>query len=149
MLQEAGILGVYAPLLGSGYYWIGGDTNADEAVEERKKHAQVIKSFGLTVAEEGLHSNNIHSLFELLKSAILLSTDDQAPGYMAYVPSGGTYIAAVADFIAAACNRYVTIYSAAPALASIEEECIQWMCRDIVGYDAQVTHRRRMHTMDV
>ena len=38
------------------------------------------------------------------------------PGYLAYIPGGGVYPAALADFIADTANRYTGIWQAAPAL---------------------------------
>lgn len=57
------------------------------------------------------------------------------PGYLAYVPGGGIFHAAVADLISNAVNRYVGVWAAAPALAQIEAVVIRWLC-DLVGYPA-------------
>lgn len=56
-----------------------------------------------------------------------------SPGYLAYVPGGGLPQAAVADLIAGITNRFVTVWSAAPAVAQIEATVIRWFC-EIVGY---------------
>ncbi len=58
-----------------------------------------------------------------------------SPGFMAYVPGGGLLHAAVADLVADAVNRYVTVWRAAPGLAEIERTVVRWLC-DIVGYPA-------------
>jgi aromatic-L-amino-acid decarboxylase len=55
------------------------------------------------------------------------------PGYLAFVPGGGIPHSAVADLIAGVTNRYVTVFAAAPAVAQIEANVIQWFCH-IVGY---------------
>ncbi len=52
-----------------------------------------------------------------------------SPGYLAYIPGGGLFHAAVADLIADATNRYSSVYAAAPALARIEMNVIDWFCR--------------------
>jgi aromatic-L-amino-acid decarboxylase len=57
------------------------------------------------------------------------------PGYLAYIPGGGLFHAAVADLIADAVNRYVGVFAAAPVLAQIEANVVRWFC-DIVGYGA-------------
>jgi len=54
-------------------------------------------------------------------------------GYLAYIPGGGLFHAAVADLIADACNRYVGVWAAAPGLAQLEANVLRWFC-DIVGY---------------
>ena len=44
------------------------------------------------------------------------SLNTASPGYLAYVPGGGLFQSAVADFIALATNRYAGMWLAAPAL---------------------------------
>ena len=55
------------------------------------------------------------------------------PGYLAYIPGGGIFHAAVADLIADAVNRYTGVCAAAPALVQLEANVIRWLCQ-IVGY---------------
>ena len=49
------------------------------------------------------------------------------PGYLAYVPGGGLWSAAVADFLAAALNRFVGVWNAAPALVQMEWQAVRWL----------------------
>src|ERR1041385_5883635 len=69
----------------------------------------------------------------LFDEAIPRSFNAAGPGYLAYVPGGGIYHAAVADYIADAVNRYVGVCAAAPLLAQIEANVVRWFC-EIVGY---------------
>src|SRR5881398_882467 len=69
----------------------------------------------------------------LFDEAIPRSFNAPGPGYLAYVPGGGIYHAAVADYIADAVNRYVGVYAAAPVLAQLEANVVRWFC-EIVGY---------------
>ena len=69
----------------------------------------------------------------LFEKAIPRSFNAPGPGYLAYVPGGGIYHAAVADYIADAVNRYVGVFAAAPALAQLEANVVRWFC-EIVGY---------------
>ena len=48
------------------------------------------------------------------------------PGYLAYIPGGGLYPAALADFISAATNRYTGVWLAAPALVQLESNVLDW-----------------------
>ena len=48
-------------------------------------------------------------------------------GYLAYIPGGGIYTAALADFIAATTNRYTGIWEAAPALVQLEANALDWL----------------------
>lgn len=58
------------------------------------------------------------------------------PGYLAFIPGGGLFHAAVADLIADSINRYIGVFAAAPALAQIEANVVRWFC-SVVGYDAR------------
>lgn len=49
------------------------------------------------------------------------------PGYLAYIPGGGVYPAALADFIADATNRYTGVWAAAPALVQLEANALDWL----------------------
>ncbi len=69
----------------------------------------------------------------LFDEAIPASLTTPHPGYLAYIPGGGVFHAAVADLIADATNRYVGTWFAAPALARIEADVIEWFCR-MVAY---------------
>jgi aromatic-L-amino-acid decarboxylase len=75
-------------------------------------------------------------LFDLLFDRLIPSSFNTAgPGYLAYIPGGGIFHAAVADLIADATNRYVGVCAAAPALVQLESNVIRWFCR-FVGYPA-------------
>src|SRR5512139_1994598 len=62
-----------------------------------------------------------------LEGAIAKSYNTAGPGYLAYIPGGGVYASALADFIATATNRYVGVTAAAPVLALIEETAVGWL----------------------
>lgn len=66
-------------------------------------------------------------LFDLLfDRAIPKSFNTASPGYLAYIPGGGLFHAAVADLVSAATNRYVGVFAAAPALVQLETNVIRW-----------------------
>lgn len=69
----------------------------------------------------------------LFDEAIPRSFTAAGPGYLAYVPGGGLFHAAVADLIANAVNRYVGVCAAAPVLAQLEANVIRWFC-EIAGF---------------
>lgn len=64
----------------------------------------------------------------LFGRVIPASLNTASPGYLAYIPGGGIFHAALADLIADATNRYVGVWAAAPGLVQIEENVIQWFC---------------------
>ncbi|MCP4201355.1 MAG: aminotransferase class V-fold PLP-dependent enzyme [bacterium] len=61
------------------------------------------------------------------------SFTNPGPGFMAYIPGGGLFESALADFIAGGINRYVTVWAAAPGLVQLEVNVINWFCR-MLGY---------------
>lgn len=71
----------------------------------------------------------------LFERAVPMGFNTAGPGYLAYIPGGGIFHAALADLIADAVNRYVGVWLAAPGLAELEMTVIRWLCR-IVGLPA-------------
>ncbi len=69
----------------------------------------------------------------LFHRLVPVSYNTASPGYLAYIPGGGLFHAAVADLIANSVNRYVGVWAAAPALAQIESNVLRWFA-DMVGY---------------
>jgi len=57
------------------------------------------------------------------------------PGYLAFIPGGGIFPAALADFISATTNRYTGVWMAAPALVQLEANAIDWL-REWMGFPA-------------
>jgi aromatic-L-amino-acid/L-tryptophan decarboxylase len=82
-------------------------------------------SFREAVPEGG---RPLGELLGRIEAAIAKSYNTAGPGYLAYIPGGGVYASALADFIAAATNRYMGVTAAAPALAQIEETSVAWLC---------------------
>jgi aromatic-L-amino-acid decarboxylase len=58
-----------------------------------------------------------------------------APGYLAFIPGGGLYPAALADFIADGVNRFTGIWQAAPPLVQLEANVLDWF-RDWMQFPA-------------
>jgi aromatic-L-amino-acid decarboxylase len=57
------------------------------------------------------------------------------PGYLAFIPGGGIFHAAVADLVSNAINRYVGVFLGAPGLVQLESNVVRWFA-EIVGYPA-------------
>jgi aromatic-L-amino-acid decarboxylase len=55
------------------------------------------------------------------------------PGYLAYIPGGGLFPAALADFIADTTNRYTGVWQAAPLLVQLEANALDWL-RDWMAF---------------
>lgn len=63
----------------------------------------------------------------LFQEWIPRSFGSSGPGYLGYIPAGGVYTAALADFISDATNRYTGIWNAAPALVQLEANVLEWL----------------------
>lgn len=57
-------------------------------------------------------------------------------GHLAYIPGGGIYYSALADYLADVFNRYAGVFYASPGAVRMENMLIRWMC-DLVGYPAE------------
>jgi aromatic-L-amino-acid decarboxylase len=75
----------------------------------------------------------IEAILARLAPAIAMSFNTAGPGYFGFIPGGGIYSAALADFVALATNRYVGVVRAAPALAEIEMQVVRWLA-SLVGF---------------
>jgi len=76
---------------------------------------------------------DLRALLARLRPAIGKSYNTAGPGYLAYIPGGGVYAAALADFVATSVNRYVGVERAAPVLSRIEEVAVGWLA-SLMGY---------------
>ncbi len=94
---------------------------------ELDKFPQISGSLLEGPPEKGMDFEDI--LDFLMKKAIPASITHPHPSFMGYIPGGGLFPSAIADFIAAATNRYVGVSFAAPALASIERIVLDWFAR--------------------
>lgn len=76
----------------------------------------------------------VPELFDhLFEDLVPNSFANPSAGFMAFIPGGGILHSAVADLVANAVNRYVTVWAAAPGLAALELSVVRWFCH-LVGY---------------
>ena len=71
---------------------------------------------------------SLSALLEDVKAASVKGFDPANPGFVAYIPGGGLYASALADFIACALNRYTGVAQPAPALVQMEASVLRWLC---------------------
>ena len=67
-------------------------------------------------------------LLEVIAGAAAKAFDTAGPGYLAYIPGGGLYAAAVADLVACVTNRFVNLAAPAPPLVRLEANVTRWLC---------------------
>jgi aromatic-L-amino-acid decarboxylase len=58
-----------------------------------------------------------------------------SPGHLGYIPGGGIYVSALADYLADITNRYAGVFWGGPGAVRLENMLIQWMA-NVVGYPA-------------
>ena len=93
--------------------------------------AEVCRSLREPAPEAGAELEPLLDL--LFNDLIPRSFTTPGPGYLAYIPGGGVYPAALADFIADTTNRYTGVWQAAPALVQLEANVLEWL-RDWMGF---------------
>jgi aromatic-L-amino-acid decarboxylase len=72
-------------------------------------------------------------LLDEAQRAIAHTFEYAGPGYLAYIPGGGLFTAALAEFIAQGVNRYAGLWQPSPAVVQIEENVARWLC-NVFGY---------------
>ncbi|MGM0547360.1 MAG: pyridoxal phosphate-dependent decarboxylase family protein [Bacteroidota bacterium] len=73
-------------------------------------------------------------LLKILKSEVDTPGLNPASGkHAGYIPGGGLYPSAIADYLAAVTNRYTGVFFSSPGAVRIENMCIRWM-NDLIGY---------------
>ncbi len=76
----------------------------------------------------------LDDLLDVLNSEVDTPGLNPASGkHAGYIPGGGLYPSAIADYLAAITNRYTGVFFSSPGAVRIENMCIRWM-NDLVGY---------------
>ncbi len=92
-----------------------GDVHAEDLCRSMRENAP----------EDGLPLDAL--LDPLFSDYVPRSFTASGPGYLAFIPAGGVFSAALADFIADGVNRYTGVCMAAPALLQLEANTLNWL----------------------
>ncbi|HHL71390.1 MAG TPA: aminotransferase class V-fold PLP-dependent enzyme [Bacteroidetes bacterium] len=80
------------------------------------------------------HPSALPELLDLIKEHVdTPGINPASGGHLGYVPGGGVYYAALADYLADVTNRYAGVYFANPGAVEMENLLIEWMA-SITGY---------------
>jgi aromatic-L-amino-acid decarboxylase len=96
--------------------------------------AALCRSLAEPAPEQGVALEPL--LDSLFRDWIPRSFTTIGPGYFAFIPGGGVYPAALADFITNTTNRFTGIWQAAPALVQLEANALDWL-RDWMAFPAE------------
>jgi aromatic-L-amino-acid decarboxylase len=107
------------------------DSLSEQPSADVEGAAELARSLVESLPQRGTPLDEV--LDQLFDEVVPKSFNTAGPGYLAYIPGGGIPHTAVADLIAAAVNRYVGVWVAAPGLAQLEANTIRWLC-EIMGY---------------
>ncbi|MCZ2222952.1 MAG: aminotransferase class V-fold PLP-dependent enzyme [Chitinophagales bacterium] len=90
-----------------------------------------VKGFSSKEPKQLAIENNpktFQNLLQLYQTEVAETGINAASGtHLGYIPGGGVFTAALADFIAAVTNPFASVYYASPGAATIENEAINWL----------------------
>jgi aromatic-L-amino-acid/L-tryptophan decarboxylase len=69
-------------------------------------------------------------LLERLQQAMGKAVETAGPSYLAYIPGGGLFTSALAEFVARVYNRYTGVSALAPGPVAMEQGVLHWLCRE-------------------
>lgn len=95
------------------------------------------KAIGLLQLPIAEHGVPIEAAIGLLEQDVIRPGGNPASGgHLAYIPGGGIYHSALADYLAAVSNKYAGIFFTGPGPVRMENLVIRWVA-DLLGYPAE------------
>lgn len=95
------------------------------------KSQEIVKSLRESSPEKGMDFESLLDFF--MKKVVPVSINTPHPAYLGYIPGGGLYPSAIADFLGAATNRFTGTWFAAPAAVRLETNVLEWFA-EWMGY---------------
>ncbi|HEV2254427.1 MAG TPA: aminotransferase class V-fold PLP-dependent enzyme [Streptosporangiaceae bacterium] len=81
------------------------------------------------LAEPSEDPSEFGDLLALFGAAAAQAIETAGPAYLGYVPGGGLYVSALAEFLARSANRFTGLAATAPELVAMEHGVLRWLCR--------------------
>jgi aromatic-L-amino-acid decarboxylase len=82
------------------------------------------------------HGVPFEEAFDDFRGAAERALETAGPGYLPYIPGGGLFASALAQFVTMVVNRFPNLWEVAPGLVQIEQNVIRWLC-DLFDYPAE------------
>jgi glutamate/tyrosine decarboxylase-like PLP-dependent enzyme len=83
------------------------------------------------ISEEGIGLERVLGLIEADVDTVGINTTSGR--FLGYIPGGALFYSGLADWLAAATNRYASVFFASPGAVRIENQLLRWMA-DLIGY---------------
>ena len=78
----------------------------------------------------GENASNFEDLLNQFRAAASLAVETAGPGFVAYIPGGGLFASALAEFLARSVNRFTGHPDMAPELVAMEHGVLRWLCHE-------------------
>lgn len=82
------------------------------------------------LAPPGERPSDWGALLTAFGAATAQAVETAGPGYLAYIPGGGLFASALAEFLARGVNRYTGLAGMAPELVAMEQGVLRWLGRE-------------------
>ena len=83
------------------------------------------KTNSLKIEDKTKSFSELLSLYH--KEVTLKGINPASGGHLGYIPGGGIYTSAIADYLASVTNEYAGMYYGSPGAVTIENDLIEWM----------------------
>lgn len=83
---------------------------------------------GALLAPPGKDEVDFDKLLDMFNAAAGRAVETAGPRFAAYVPGGGLYASALAEFVARSLNRFTGAPDIAPELVAMESGILRWLC---------------------
>ena len=80
------------------------------------------------------NASNVDHIINITENHLNKSgLNTSSPNHFGYIPAGGIYASALADYLVSVANRFPTVHFCAPAIVELENAMIRWFCT-LFGY---------------
>lgn len=110
----------------------------NEVAQAFLNKASIIRTYSNEAVEKDLKidpdTQSLETLLSLYQTEVTgKGIEPAAAGHLGYIPGGGLYVSALADYLAAVTNEYAGVHYASPGAVAIENAVIDWL-KEIFGF---------------